>query len=316
MKKVIIFGGGNAMSTVLRGLKQFPIDIVSVVTVSDDGKSTGRLREEFNTPAVGDIRRVLISLSETEPLVEKLFNYRFDTDSDLNGHAVGNLLLTATTNMTGNLSEGISSLSKVLNLKGKVLPLTEDNATLKAKLEGNKIIEGEANITADKRKIKKIYYKKTPKVNKEVLKEIKQADLILLSSGSLYTSIIPHLILKDIKEAIDTSSSPIAYISNIMTQPGETDHFTVNDHINVLNSYLGKRKIDLVFVNNGKISKKILNKYLSAEQKDPVGLDQEKLNKKGIKVILNDYILVEDEMLRHDSLKLALDIYSYLLFKK
>ncbi len=141
-KKVVVLGGGHGLSVLLKGLKQFPLDITAIVSVCDDGKSTGRLREEFNIPAVGDIRRVIVSLSETEPLFEELLNYRFETNSDLNGHALGNLLLTALTNITGNMSEGIQSLSKVLNLKGKVLPLTEDNVVLMAKMKDGTIIEG------------------------------------------------------------------------------------------------------------------------------------------------------------------------------
>ena len=153
-KKVVILGGGTGLSSLLRGLKQYPLDITAVVSVCDDGSSTGRLREEFNTPAVGDIRKVITSLSETEPLVEELLNYRFKTTSDLNGHAVGNLLLTAMANITGNMSDGIESLSKVLNLKGKVLPLTEDNVILMGRMEDGSIIEGEHNITENLKKIK------------------------------------------------------------------------------------------------------------------------------------------------------------------
>ena len=156
-KKIVVFGGGNGLSYLLRGLKQFPMDITAIVSVCDDGKSTGVLREEFNVPAVGDIRRVLVSLSETEPLVEELFNYRFNTTSDLNGHTVGNLLLTAMREITGNLSDGIESLSRVLNLKGKVVPLTEDNVVLMGEMEDGSIVEGEHNITVDKRKIKKVF---------------------------------------------------------------------------------------------------------------------------------------------------------------
>ena len=161
-KKVVVLGGGTGMSNLLRGLKQFPLDITSIVTVCDDGKSTGILREEFNIPAVGDIRRVLVALSETEPLVMELFNYRFNTTSDLDGHTVGNLLLTAASEITGNLSDGIEALSKVMNLKGKVVPLTEDNTTLMAVLEDGTIIEGEHNITLrkSKSKIKKYTIKK------------------------------------------------------------------------------------------------------------------------------------------------------------
>ena len=163
MKKVTIFGGGTGMSTLLKGLKEFPLDITSVVSVCDDGKSTGKLRKEFNIPAMGDIRRVMISLSETEPLMEKLLNYRFSSNSELNEHTVGNLLLTAGTQITGNLSDGIKSISKVLNLKGKVIPFSEDNIVLFAIMEDGSIVNGEHYITESPLKIKKFIMKKNQK---------------------------------------------------------------------------------------------------------------------------------------------------------
>ena len=171
-KKVVVLGGGTGLSTLLKGLKLFPVDITAVVSVSDDGRSTGRLREEFNTIAVGDIRQVMVSLAETEPLIEKLMNYRFDTTSDLNGHPVGNLILTALSNINGNMSDGIESLSKIFNLKGKVLPLTEDNVTLVAEMSDGKVVEGEHNIPESGKKIKKVYYKEKATTNPLVLKEI------------------------------------------------------------------------------------------------------------------------------------------------
>ena len=160
-KKVVVLGGGTGMSSLLVGLKEFPIDITSVVSVCDDGSSTGILREEFHIPAVGDIRKVIVTMSETDELVEKLLNYRFHTTSDLNGHAVGNLLLTAMANMTGNMSDGIEALGKILNLKGKILPLTEDNVTLCAKMTDGSIVEGEHNITETPKKVSSVYYKET-----------------------------------------------------------------------------------------------------------------------------------------------------------
>ena len=211
-KKVVVLGGGTGSSTLLRGLKQFPIDLTAIVSVCDDGKSTGVLREEFNIPAVGDIRRVLVALSETEPLVMDLFNYRFNTTSDLDGHTVGNLLLTASSEITGNLSDGIEALSKVLNLKGKVVPLTEDNVVLIGEMEDGSIVEGEHNITLSKKGIKKVYYKDKAEPTKEAIKAIKQADLILLSMGSVFTSIIPNLICDEIIDAIDKSSAKVMYV--------------------------------------------------------------------------------------------------------
>lgn len=306
-KKVVVLGGGTGLSVLLQGLKKFPLDITAIVSVCDNGSSTGKLREEFKTPAVGDIRRVLISLSETEPLVEKLFNYRFSTYSDLNGHAVGNLILTAAKEITGNLSDGIEALSKVFNLKGKVVPLTEDNVTLMAEMKDKTIVEGEKEISLSPKKIKKVFYKEVPVITPEAIKVIKNADAVILSMGSIFTSIIPNLINKEIIDAIDESNAKIIYVSNMVTQPGETDNFKVSDHVNLLNSYLGKRKVDVVLANNKKIDKNILEKYQTSEQKDQVLLDKENL--KDITVIEDNYFIIDNGMVRHDALKVAFNIF-------
>ena len=311
-KKVVVLGGGTGLSTLLKGLKLFPLDITAIVSVCDDGKSTGRLRKEFNTPAVGDIRRVIVSLSETEPLIEELLNYRFSTSSDLNEHTVGNLLLTALTNITGNMSDGIESLGKVLNLKGNVVPLTEDNVTLVGKMMDDTIIEGEHNITLDKRKIKDVYYKEEPVVNPKAIKAIKEADLIILSMGSVFTSIIPNLICEEMKEAIDSSKAKVMYVCNMTTQPGETDDFKVSDHINLLNRYLGNKKINVVVANNGVIDSEISKKYATLEQKDPVILDRENIDS-SVKIIGSNFVSIENNIIRHNAIKLSSYIFSSLL---
>lgn len=311
--KVVVLGGGTGMSHLIKGLKLFPLDITTVVSVCDDGKSTGRLRNEFHIPAVGDIRRILVALSETEPLVEELLNYRFKTTSDLNGHTVGNLLLTASTNITGNMSDGIEALGKVLNLKGKVLPLTEDNVILMAEMTDGTIIEGEHLITESNKKIKKVYYKDKAKITDNVINSIKEADLIVLSMGSLYTSIIPNLINDDVIKEIDSSHAKIVYTCNLMTQPGETDEFKVSDHIKILNSYLGKRKIDIVIANKGNIDKEIALKYANLEQKDPVILDTKEIRKIGTKILSDNFAILENNVLRHDTLKLGYNIFSIVL---
>lgn len=310
-KKVVVLGGGTGMSTLLRGLKKFPVDITAIVSVCDDGESTGRLRKEFDIIAVGDIRKVIIALSETEPLFEKLLNYRFSGTSDLCGHAVGNLLLTALTDISGNISEGIETIGKVLKLKGRVLPLTDDKVTLMANMRDGKVIEGEHNITQYHGKIEEVYYKKIPKINDEALKAIREADLIILSMGSLYTSIIPNLISQEIKEEIDSSKANIMYVCNMMTQPGETDEYKVSDHINTLNHYLGNKKISVVLANKGSINKEILEIYETEEQKDQVYLDRK--NIKNTKIIASNYVKIENNVIRHDVDKVSLDIFSYLL---
>lgn len=313
MKKVVVLGGGTGLSTLLRGLKQFPIDITAIVTVSDDGRSTGKLRQEFNVPAVGDIRQVIVALSETEPLVQKLLNYRFKTNSDLNGHALGNLLLTGLINVAGNMSTGIESLGKILNLKGKVLPLTEDNVILMAEMEDGKIIEGEHNITEYEKNIKKIFYKEEPKVLDEVIYEIEHADLIILSMGSLFTSLLPNLICKEVINAIDNSKAKVMYVCNMMTQPGETDDYKASDHVKVINSYLGNKKVSSIIVNNGKISKKIKDKYATLEQKDQVLYDKNNLKDLNLQIIYDNFVKIEDDVLRHNVAKLGFHVYSYLL---
>lgn len=313
MKKIVILGGGTGMATLLSGLKNFPVEITSVVSVCDDGQSTGRLREEFNMPAMGDIRKVLVSLSVTEPLVEELLNYRFNTTSDLNGHTVGNLLLTATSNITGNLKDGIEVLSKILNLKGKVLPLTEDNVTLVGKMIDNEKIIGEHNITMSNKKIKTVFYQDEPKVCEEVLEAIEEADLIILSMGSLYTSIIPNLICREVIKKLDKTKKKIMYVCNMVTQPGETDNMKTSDHIKIINNYLGKHKVDVVIANNGKISNEIAIKYATLEQKDPVILDKTNIDNMNIELIENNYVTIKDDIIRHNVEKLALDIYSYLV---
>ena len=312
-KKVVVLGGGTGSSTLVRGLKQFPIDLTAIVSVCDDGRSTGVLREEFNIPAVGDIRRVLAAMSETEPLVVELFNYRFRTTSDLDGHTVGNLLLTASSGITGNLSDGIEALSKVFNLKGKVVPLTEDNVVLMGEMEDGTIIEGEHRITEYKSNIKRVYYKEEPTPTKDAVNAIERADLIVLSMGSVFTSIIPNLICDEILEAIDRSKGKIMYACNMVTQPGETEGFKVSDHIKLLNQYLGRRKVDVVIANDGEIDEEMAKRYESLEQKDAVELDWEETSQQVERILSDDYVIVRNNLLRHNVMKLSMHIFGYLL---
>lgn len=311
--KIAVLGGGTGMSILLSGLKKLPFDISAVVTVSDDGRSTGRLREEFNILAVGDIRKVLISLSEEEEDVKKLLDYRFKTNSDLNGHPVGNLLLTGAKEITGNMSDGIELLNSILKLRGKVLPLTEDNVVLMGQMEDGDIVEGEHNITEDYRVINSVFYKEKPIVNPDVLKAIRESDAIVLSMGSLFTSIIPNLICDEVREEIEKSKAKIIYVCNIMTQPGETDDFLVSHHIKLLNSYLGNRKVDAVVVNNGVISPEIIENYATSEEKDLVEVDYDNIKKLGADIIEDNYVLIENNIIRHNALKVSVNLLSYLM---
>ena len=313
-KKVVVFGGGTGLSYLLKGLKDFPLDITAVITVSDDGRSTGKLREEFHAPAVGDIRKVLSSLSSTSQNIKNMLEYRFDTTSDLDGHALGNLILISLLNITGSLKESINELCTLLDIKNKVLPLTEDaNLTLMAEMMDGSVIEGEASITKSDKKVKRLFYKEQPEVLDEVKVAIKEADLIIFSMGSLYTSIFPHIISDDIREALDEVKTPIMYLCNIVTQPGETDDFTVSDHVNLINSYLGKHKLDVVIASNSKISDAMALRYANEEQKDPVKIDYPVLSKLDTEFIEADLLTVADNTLKHHSRKLSALIFSYLM---
>ena len=317
-KKVVVLGGGTGMSFLLRGLKDFPVDITAVITVSDNGRSTGRLREEFHTPAVGDIRKVVTNLSQTDEAIKDMMSYRFKTSSDLDGHALGNLILTAMLDITGSLTDSIKHLSKLLDVRHKVLPISEDSdLTLMGRDVDGHVVEGEEEITMWPKKIEKIYYKHEPKVLPAVLNEIKKADLIIFSMGSLYTSVLPNIICKEVKKALNEAKAPIMYLSNIVTQPGETDGFTVGDHVKLLNRYLDKRKVDVVIASNTKISEKMAKKYETEEQKDPVLIDYEEIKKIGVELIEDDLMIIDtDNTLKHDSLKLSSVIFSYLMRKK
>ena len=315
-KKVVVLGGGTGISYLLRGLKDFPVDITAVITVSDNGRSTGKLREEFHTPAVGDIRKVITNLSQIDEPIKEMMSYRFKTSSDLDGHAVGNLILTAMLDITGSLKASIAHLSKILDVRHTVLPISEDSdLTLMGEDEDGNVIEGEEQITQAHRKIKKIYYKHEPKVLPEVITAIKDADLIIFSMGSLYTSVLPNIICEQVKDAFNKTKAPIMYLCNIVTQPGETDHFTVSDHIKLLNKYLNKRKVDIVIASNSKIDDEVAKRYESTEQKDPVLIDYDELEKLDIELLEGDLVTIDNNTLKHDSLKLGSIIFSYLMRK-
>ena len=260
---------------------------------------------------MGDLRRVIIALSDTDEIIDKLCNYRFKTGIDFEGHTVGNILLTALTEICGSMSEGVKQLDNILDMKGKVLPFTDDDdVTLMGEMEDGSIVEGEHNITESEKKIKRVFYKKKPKINKEVIKAIKEADAIVLSMGSVFTSIIPNLISDKVQNAIDESNAKIIYVCNLFTQPGETDDFKVSDHVNLLNSYLGKRKIDYVITNSEKVSKSIIKKYRTLEQKDLVETDTKKIK---AKLIEKPLLTMEGEYLRHDAVKIGLELMNILI---
>ena len=312
MKKIVIFGGGSGLSQLLKGIMQFPWDVTAVVSVSDNGRSTGRLREEFDIPAVGDITKVLMAMSTESKGVKDLFNYRFNNESSLGNHTIRNLIMTALLDQHGNFAHSLPILCDLLDVKGKILPLTEDNVDLVGITKDGKKIVGEEQITESKSKIVDLKYSKKVKATPKVIEAIKQADLIIFSSGSLLTSILPNLIVPEIVEAIENSKAKTMYICNMLTQPGETDNFKVSDHIKVLQKHLGSRKIDVVIANTAKIPKN-MSLLVKSEGKDTVDIDDKNLEKMGVKVIEEKLFKVEDGYVRHNSLKTAYLIFSYLM---
>ena len=321
-KKIVVLGGGRGLSALINGLKMFPLDITAVVAVSDSGSSTGRLREEFNTPAVGDIREVLITMAEDEDAVRDFMGYRFNTTSDLDGHTLGNLVLTAMTKLKGNLSDAIEELGSIFRIKGKILPFTEDEVTLVATMSDGSIYEGEHHITEAKKTIVDIKDKEeNVRVTPSVLKVIEEADLIILGIGSLYTSLIPNLLSNDMRDAILKSKAKKMYICNAMTQSGETDNFKVSDCVNILNKYMEGDFLDVVIASNSEVPQDIIDKYKTRESKstillDKMVLDEEVLNKMKFELIQDDLLSITKEgFIQHDSTKVAFLVFSYLIKK-
>ena len=313
MKKIVIFGGGSGLSQLLKGLKLFPIEVTAVVSVSDNGRSTGRLRKDYNIPAVGDISKVLLSMSDCDVEIRDLMNYRFTKSKTLGNHSIKNLLLTALLDLKGDFASALPILVKLLDIKGNVLPFTEDNVDLVGITTDGKKLVGEEQITKTNKKIERIEYSNDVNVNSKVIDAVKKADLIIFSSGSLITSIIPHLLNEKFNEVIRNSKAKTMYVCNLFTQPGETDDFKVSDHIKLLEKYLGKNSIDLVVANSSKMNSNLLKKYETEEQKDQVLLDLEILNDMNVQVISDKLYKIEENHYRHDSLKTAYVIFSYLM---
>ncbi|MCK5779622.1 MAG: YvcK family protein [Psychrilyobacter sp.] len=311
--KVVVLGGGTGLSNLLRGLKYFPLDITAIVTVADDGGSSGRLRDEFNIPAPGDIRNVMIALSEFESKGEELLNYRFKGNSDLAGHPVGNLMLAAMINMEGNIVDGIKALNEVIKIKGTVLPATSSSCTLVAEMEDGEIVVGESKIPNLNKKIKRVFFNKKPKAVIETIKAIDEAEMIIVGIGSLYTSILPNLIIDEIKEAILRSSGKKIYVSNAMEQPGETTGYSVGDHIQTIYDHVGGEFFDTVIVNSKKIPSEILKKYKEQDVKE-ISINFEELKRYSLKIVSEPLIEIsEKQTIRHHPLKLASAIYSLIL---
>ncbi len=311
-KKIVIFGGGTGISSILSGLKLFPVDVTAVIAVSDDGSSTGVLKEELDIPAVGDLGKVLLSMANVDDDFISLLSYRFHKTGSLQNHPVRNILLAALIDLKGNLTEAAKYMGSLLRVRGTVLPLTEEKVELVGHGKDGDYL-GEVAVGQNIKDIDYITYDHPIKVNSEVVEKVLDADLIILSSGSLYTSIIPHLLSSTVKEALYASSAPIMYIANLVTQPGETDGYSVSDHIKVLNRYLGKRKVDMVLANKGTVSPEISDRYRTRENKYLVDLDADEVRAQGAKIIADDVIRIEKGTLVHDEIKTAYLVFSSLM---
>lgn len=300
--KVVAIGGGTGLSSLLKGIKEYTSNITAIVTVTDDGGSSGRLRDNLGILPPGDIRNCLVALADKETLMEEVLQYRFSS-GELGGHNLGNLLLAGLNDVSGGFDGAVRALSKVLAIRGQVLPVTLENVVLGAELEDKTLVFGECNISASRSRIKRIFLR--PEVCRplpEALAAIQEADLIILGPGSLYTSVIPNLLVHGMADAIQKSPAQKIYICNIMTQPGETQGYTAHDHIKAIFDHVGPI-VDQILVNSEPIPGRLLKKYRE-KGAAPVKVDSAVLSKKGIK-IWSKYLVQQSNLVRHQPEKLA-----------
>jgi uncharacterized cofD-like protein len=303
-RRIVSIGGGTGLSTLLRGLKKFQADLSVIVTVTDDGGSSGRLREELGALPPGDIRNCMIALSEDEHLMSRLFRFRFSSEGGLHDHSFGNLFLTAMAGITGDFAKAVHLTSEVLAIKGVIYPSTNSNVVLRAELEDGSWVEGETRITASGRRVRRVQLSPPDALPlPDALDAIRSADLITIGPGSLYTSLIPNMLVREVIGAVRASAACKIYIQNIMTQPGETDRYTAADHVEALVDHCEGVLFPNVLVNDRLPSVETLKRY-EAERASPVQIDRERLQALGLNVVECD-LLAEDRVVRHDPDRLA-----------
>jgi uncharacterized cofD-like protein len=306
---VVAVGGGTGLAVLLSGLKEYTSNITAIVTVADDGGSSGRLRQEFHILPPGDIRNCLVALADAPALMRDLFQFRFDKNSEFSGHSFGNLFITVMTRLTGDFEKAIKETSKVLALRGQVMPSTLSNVQLAAEYKDGTTAIGEQQIPKERRPINRVYLEpQEPQATPDALRAIEEADIIVLGPGSLYTSIIPNLLIKEITRAIAASGALKAYVCNVMTQPGETDGYSASLHLKALVSHAHPRILDYCILNSGEIPQNTLQRY-ARENSYLVVNDRQKIEQMGYRVIEDDFAVVEDEVIRHDPEKLAKIIF-------
>lgn len=312
--KVVLIGGGTGLSVLARGLREFPIDITAIVTVADNGGSTGKIRDVMDIPAPGDIRNVIAALSDSESTLTQLFQYRFG-ENQVDGHSLGNLVIAGMTSITNDFGHAIKELSKVLNIKGQVIPSTNTSVQLNAIMEDGEIVYGETNIPKKHKKIERVFLEPGDvEPMEEAVKALENADLIVLGPGSLYTSVISNLCVKGVSDALLRSEAPKLYVSNVMTQPGETDNYDVKEHIEAICQQVGEDFIDFVICSSEKYSKDVLKKYEEKNSK-PVQVHKEELKKRGIRIITASNLIEisDDHLVRHNTKVLSRLIYELAL---
>jgi len=308
---LVALGGGTGLSTLLKGLKELPMDLTAIVTVTDDGGSSGRLRKELQILPPGDIRNCLVALSPSESLLSRLFQFRFEEGSGFSGHSFGNLFIAAMTGVLGDFGTAVREASSILAIRGKVIPVTCDNVQLVASFEDGSIVTGETAISAAKKMIKSVEVQPSqPLPNPEALQAIDQARIIVLGPGSLFTSIIPNLLIPGIAERINRSQARVVYICNVMTQPGETDNFTAVDHVQGILQKTSLRKIDVAIVNARRAAKQLMIKYESQGQ-FWVPPTVTKIEDLGVRVVAGDF-LSETDLVRHNERTLSVAILNLL----
>ena len=313
--RIVVIGGGTGLSTILHGIKEYTSNITAIVTVADDGGSSGRLRQQFDIVAPGDIRNCLVALANEETMMRELFQYRFKQETEFSGHSFGTLFITAMTQVTGDFEKAVRESSKILSIRGRVLPSTLEKVTLVAEHKDGRMTEGEAQIPKTGVPINKIFIRpKGAAGAPDAIRALQEAELIILGPGSLYTSIIPNLLLKEIRDAVVASSVTKIYVCNIMTQPGETDNFKASDHVRELVTHTHPQIMDACVVNVGKIPISMQEKY-AAEHSIPVMADALTIRDFGYGVIEEDLVSATDHV-RHDANKLARIIANLLNLQK
>lgn len=302
--RIVAVGGGTGLPNVLSSLKHYTSNLTAVVTVADDGGSSGRLRKEFRTPPPGDIRNCIVALSDQETLLNDLFQYRFKGHGDLKGHSFGNLFITVMRELTGDFGRAVEESSRVLSTRGTVMPVTFETMTLQARLKNGKILMGESAVGKSKSPIDEVMLKERKiKPNKEVLKAILEADAIVLGPGSLFTSVIPNLLIPQVAETIALSRAIKVYVCNVMTQPGETDYYTVSDHVKAILKHTGPNFIHYVIANKEKVPHKLLQRYEAFGQ-EPVVVDEKAIEELGVQLVKSN-LLHQEDFVRHSPEKLG-----------